>query len=403
MSRLPSNNGQNQWSEFIQLAHTANIQILEKISQRRHKPEHGSFFGTGKIQELKEIVLKTKANLVIFNHRLSGVQSRNLSKILQTPVWERNQLILKIFADRARSYEGKLQVELAQRLDDLARVRGAWLGSLSRQGGGRSTKGPGEKALETDRRQIQNRIRVLRKKLQSVRQTRTEQRKQRKKNKTPGFALIGYTNSGKSTLLNSMCRAKAPCENQLFLTLDPLARKVFIPDLGSSVLTDTVGFIQDLPPHLISAFKATLEESSFADVLLHLIDLSSPNMLEQTQTVNSLIKDFGWSEKPIIHVYNKTDIELTENKLKIPNTPFRAMISAQKGDGIEHLLREMRRAYLSLNHNIELFFPKNKEHKIYSLGRQAEIHKILKSQRGTLLKAGLSREQIPFWKSFIVS
>ena len=312
-------------------------------------------------------------------------------------------MILKIFADRARSYEGKMQVELAQSLDELARVRGAWLGSLSRQGGGLSARGPGEKALETDRRQIQKRIRVLRKKLQSIRQTRTEQRKQRKQNNTPGFALIGYTNSGKSTLLNRVCRAHTPCENKLFLTLDPLARKAFIPNLGSSVLTDTVGFIQDLPPHLISAFKATLEESSFADVLLHLIDLSSPDMIQQTQTVNSLIKDFGWSGKPIIHVYNKIDAGRVENKLKIPNTPFRAMISAQTGEGIEHLLKEMRRAYLSLNHNIELFFPKNKEHKIYSLSRQAEIHKMLKSQGGTLLKAGLSSGQIPFWKSFIIS
>ena len=385
--------------ELKELAGSAGIQVLGTLHQRQNRIHHSTYFGSGKIHELQDMILETEANLIIFNGRLTGVQARNLNNILKISIWERNQLILKIFADRARSYEGQLQVSLAQKLDELTRVRGAWLGSLSRQGGGLGARGPGEKALETDRRQIQKRIRFLRKKLQTLRKNRSQQRKLRQSNQICSFALIGYTNSGKSTLLNRLSRAKVETQNQLFLTLDPTTRKVFVPGLNPSVLTDTVGFIKDLPPHLIEAFKATLEESACADVLLHVIDTSNPNMTEQIAIVNSLIREFGWNKKPIIHVYNK--IDQVCKTFQRPSTAFYAKVSALSGQGTSHLLKEMKRAYLSLNKKVELFFPHSDAPIMHSLKQQMKIHKIEQAQGGTLIQTGMPDYQINSLKNFI--
>ena len=385
--------------ELKELASSANIQVLGTLHQRPNRIHNSTYFGSGKIYELQDMISETASNLIIFNGRLTGVQARNLNNILKISIWERSQLILKIFADRARSYEGQLQVNLAQKLDELTRVRGAWLGSLSRQGGGLGARGPGEKALETDRRQIQKRIRILRKKIQVLRKNRVQQRKLRQRNQVTGFALIGYTNSGKSTLLNCLSRTKTEAQNQLFLTLDPATRKVFIPGLNPSVLTDTVGFIKDLPPHLISAFKATLEESACADVLLHVIDASNPNMKEQMTVVNSLIREFGWNEKPIIHVYNKMDQVC--KAFQRPPTAFYVKVSALSGQGIPHLLKEMKKAYLSLNKKVELFFPYSDEHILHSLKQKIKIHKTEQAQGGTLIQTGMSYDQINSWKNFI--
>ena len=385
--------------ELKELADSAGIQVLGTLSQKQNRIHHSTYFGSGKIHEIQDMILETGANLIIFNGRLTGVQARNLNNILKISIWERNQLILKIFADRARSYEGQLQVSLAQKLDELTRVRGAWLGSLSRQGGGVGTRGPGEKALETDRRQIQKRISILRKKLQTLRKNRFQQRKLRQRNQVCSFALIGYTNSGKSTLLNCLCKAKVDTQNQLFLTLDPTTRKVFVPGLNTSVLTDTVGFIKDLPPHLIEAFKATLEESACADVLLHVIDASSPNMKEQIATVNSLIREFGWHKQPIIHIYNKMD--QVYKSFQRPPTAFYAKASALSGKGIPQLLKEMKRAHLSLNKKVELFFPHSDEHIMNSLKQQIKVHKTEQAQGGTLLQIGMPYYQIDSLKNFI--
>lgn len=385
--------------ELKELANSAGIQVLGTLSQKPNRIHHSTYFGSGKIHEIQDMILETGANLIIFNGRLTGIQARNLNNIFKISIWERNQLILKIFADRARSYEGQLQVTLAQKLDELTRVRGAWLGSLSRQGGGVGTRGPGEKALETDRRQIQKRIRILRKKLQTLRKTRFQQRKLRQRNQVCSFALIGYTNSGKSTLLNCLSKAKVETQNQLFLTLDPTTRKVFVPGLNTSVLTDTVGFIKDLPPHLIEAFKATLEESACADVLLHVIDASNPNMKEQIKTVNSLIREFGWHKKPIIHIFNKMD-QVCKN-FQRPPTAFHAKVSALSGQGAPQLLKEMKRAYFSLNKKVELFFPHSDEHIMHSLKQQIKIHKTEQAQGGTLLQTGIPYYQIDSWKNFI--
>ena len=315
---------------------------------------------------------------------------------------ERTQLILKIFSSRAKSYEGRLQVELAQCLDELPRVRGAWLGSLSRQGGGVGGRGPGEKALETDRRQIQKRIRTLKKKLVSLRINRFQQRKLRQRKNVCNFALIGYTNSGKSSLLNRLTGAQVPSQEHVFLTLDPVTRKIFVPGLPSSVLTDTVGFIQQTPPHLIEAFKATLEEAYFADVLLHVIDFSNPYMDEQIKVVDSLIEELGWEHKPCIQVYNKIDQASLDRSLGIQTHPYRCLVSARSGEGIDSLLQEMKKAYLGLSQKISLFFPKDEEHKIYTLSKEAHIYKTEQGQGGTLCLTQLSQQQMMNWELFIV-
>ena len=359
------------------------------------------YFGTGKVIELQEMIHQTKAQLIVINDHLTGVQARNLNQILKTPLLERNQLILKIFAQRARSYAGKLQIELAQKLDELSRVRGAWLGSLSRQGGGIGSRGPGEKALETDRRQIQKRVKILRKKLKILKQNRLQQRKLRAINQVCSFALVGYTNSGKSTLFNRLTKEQTITQDQLFMTLDPTTRKVFIPQMKPSVLTDTVGFIQDLPHHLIDAFKGTLEESSFADVLLHVIDISSPNMHKQIKTTNEIIDDFGWQDKPIIHVYNKID-RLPSRRYNLPKVDFFVQISALTGQGMSNLFKEMHKSYLSLDQKITLFFPTNEEYKIDLLSQQAKIHQMQKSKGGTWLDTKISKPELRYWKSFMI-
>ena len=357
-------------------------------------------FGEGKIVELQEMIHDTDANLIVINDNLTGVQARNLNQILNTPLLERNQLILKIFALRARTYAGKTQIELAQKLDELSRVRGAWLGSLSRQGGGIGSRGPGEQALETDRRQIQKRIKILRKKLKTLKQNRLQQRKLRTRNEVCSFALIGYTNSGKSTLFNRLTKQQTETQDQLFMTLDPTTRKVFIPRMEPSVLTDTVGFIQDFPHHLIDAFKGTLEESSFADVLLHVIDISNPNMEKQIQTTHEIINDFGWQDKPIIHVYNKID-KLPSRISHTSKTDFSVQVSSLTGKGVGDLYKEMRKAYMSLGQKITLFFPTNEEHKIDLLSRQAKIHHQQKAKGGTWLDTKISVPELHYWKSFM--
>ena len=233
---------------------------------------------------------------------------------------------MEIFARRAKSFEGKLQVELARLLDQLSRMTGAWLGSLSRQGGGgggfsggggAAIRGPGEKALETDRRHLKESVRRIRKQLQKVQKRRAQSRRERQKRKIPSFALAGCTNSGKSSLLNALANFQAEVKDQLFVTLDPKTRKIFLPSKGPAVLTDTVGFIRRLPPLMIEAFKSTLEESATADVLLHVIDAGSPKKQENIETVLSLFKELAWDRKPVLHVFNKIDLVQEEERANL--------------------------------------------------------------------------------------
>ncbi len=392
-----------QVEEFKELGRAAGLQYRGILYQVLKKIQPATLIGIGKIQELKQKLQDTQSELVVFDHSLSGVQIRNLEKELNITVIDRNQLILDIFAQRAKTYAGKLQVELARTLDELPRMVGAWMSSLSRQGGGIGTKGPGEKAIETDRRQVQMRARKIRQKLEKIRRVRNSHRALRKKNKVPVVALIGYTNSGKSTLLNSLTNSTAVDVQHLpFMTLDPTTRKVHIRHSQTVLVTDTVGFIQNLSPHLIEAFKATLEESASADMLLHIIDLSSPLMKIQMDAVNKLIQEFGWSEKPCIHVYNKMDIAPKEKVFQTNSYP-KVFISALKGTGLDKLKKTIGDVSSKMQtEEVQLYFPKNEEDKIYSLDRKAFIYKKEASSLGVLCYARMGVSQLREWSDFIV-
>lgn len=370
------------------------VQILQEYKS-------ATLLGSGKVQEIKEMAEESAAAVIIIDHPVGGVQARNLTQDIGVPVMDRNQVIVDIFAQRAKTHEGKLQVELAQMLDQLPRMVGAWMGSLSRQGGGIGTRGPGETALENDRRRIRERVKAIRKQLEGVRKHRSQHRALRKKMKIPTFALIGYTNSGKSTLLNYLTGSQVEVKDQVFATLDPTTRKVYLPEVGDALVTDTVGFIRKLPPHLIEAFKATLEESGEADVLLHVIDLSSPHMEKQIEIVDELIREFGWDKKPVIYVFNKIDQAPLERQFQVKAFP-RVFVSALKGDGIDKLHKQMTVAAQAMNEQVELYFPKEEEHKIYELGRESQIVKTEPASTGTICYAALTPAQLSRWSSFLV-
>ena len=327
-------------SELEELVYAAGGEVLGVLAQSLEKYQPATLIGSGKVQEIKELVEETNSNLVVIDHHISGIQSRNLENEIGVRVLDRSQLILDIFALRAQSYEGKLQVELAQKMDQLPRMVGGWLGSLSRQGGGIGTRGPGESALEIDRRRIREKIRLIKNKLKEVEKSRAQHRAKRQRQKITHFALIGYTNSGKSTLLNQLTHAQVMAKDQVFATLDPTTRKIYLPEIGDAVLTDTVGFIRKLPTHLIDAFKATLEESREADVLLHVIDLSNPQMEKHIEVVNGLIHEFGWQDKPLIYVFNKEDLASPEIKFRVKESP-RVFVSALKQEGLEEKKKQM--------------------------------------------------------------
>lgn len=377
-------------------------EIVGQVVQTLPQFQSATLIGTGKVQEIKEMVVESQATVVIVDHALSGVQGRNLQTDLGVRVMDRNQVILDIFAQRAKTYEGQLQVELAQLLDLLPRMVGAWLGSLSRQGGGIGTRGPGETALESDRRRIRERMKAIRKQLEGVKKHRRQHRALRKKQKIPTFALIGYTNSGKSSLLNQLTNSNVLTRDQVFATLDPTTRKVHLPETGPAVLTDTVGFIRKLPPHLIEAFKATLEESAEADVLLHVVDLASPSMDLQIRTVEELMKEFGWHTKPMIHVFNKIDKAPFDKQFQVKAFP-RVFVSALTGEGMDRLRKQMTVAIQALNEQVELYFPREDEHKIYELGRESQIVKTEAASTGTICYASMTPAQVHRWSSYVVS
>lgn len=388
-------------AELEELVYAAGGEVVGTLAQTLPQYNPATLLGTGKVSEIKDLVETSGANLVVIDHHLSGVQGRNLEKEIGVRVLDRTQLILDIFAQRAKTYEGKLQVELAQMLDQLPRMVGAWQGSLSRQGGGIGTRGPGETALEIDRRRIHDRIKQLRKKLESVTKSRAQYRAARQRFEIPSFALIGYTNSGKSTLLNRLCNAKVLTKDQPFATLDPATRKVYLPEIKNAVVTDTVGFIRRLPTELIEAFKATLEESLDADVLIHVVDLSSDQMQAQMTVVHALIKEFGWENKPIIHVFNKSDKAPFERQFQIKEHP-RVCMSALTGEGIDKLRTLMIEQIRKLHTDTQLFFPRSDEHRIYELGRESMINRTEPNSQGTVCFAKLTPDQLHKWQGFLV-
>ncbi len=402
LKEQPSTEIKDSLLELEELVHASGGEVVGVTSQVLPKFHPATLMGSGKVQEIAEMVKDTQATVVVVDHGLSGVQSRNLEKELKCRVLDRNQLILDIFALRAQSYEGKLQVQLAQMLDQLPRMVDAWMGSLSRQAGGIGTRGPGETALELDRRRIRERIKQIRKQLVEVRKKRHQLRAQRKKNQIPSFALIGYTNSGKSSLLNKLTQSQVLEQDMVFATLDPITRKVFVEEGTRAVLTDTVGFMRKLPTHLIEAFKATLEETADADILIHVVDLSSEQMEQQMEVVDGLIKEFGWSNKLIIYAFNKVDVAPFSKKFHVQQHP-RAFVSAKTGEGLERLKGLMLEALKDLYQEVELFFPKNEEYRIYQLGRSAQILRKEVATQGTICVAKMTVSQMSQWRPFIVT
>ena len=327
--------------EFEELALSAGALPVEFISGSRKQPSPNYFVGSGKLEEIASAVRAHKAQVVLFNHALSPSQERNLEKELQCRVLDRTGLILDIFAQRARSHEGKLQVELAQLQHLSTRLKRGWT-HLDRQKGGIGLRGAGETQLELDQRMIGQRIKSIRKSLAKVRSQREQGRRSRSRAEIPTVSLVGYTNAGKSTLFNALTNAEAYAADQLFATLDSTLRRVELPNFGGAIVADTVGFISHLPHQLVEAFRATLEETASADLLLHIIDCAHESHIDYIDEVNNVLKEIGAESVPQLQILNKIDllertkpeIEYDENQI-----PKRVWISAQKGIGIDLLLR----------------------------------------------------------------
>ena len=347
--------------ELEALLETAGGFCTAKVMQNRHTPDSHSFIGEGKAQEVRMLAEATESTMVIFDNELSPGNIRALEEIIGLPVLDRSALILDIFAQRARTKEGRLQVELAQYQYLLPRLSGMG-SSLSRQGGGIGTRGPGETKLESDRRHIRERIYRLEEELEQVRQVRSVQRERRMKNSVPVVAIVGYTNAGKSTLLNKLTGAGIPANNRLFDTLDTTSRQLKVSDNLDVVLSDTVGFIAKLPHHLVNAFRATLEELEYADLLLHVIDASDPNREEHIAVVDKLIAQLARKETPVLRCYNKADLVAKED---IPTGQDIVATSAAMGQGMEQLLAAIENALGHARHHVTLCLP-------YSMGGQVE-------------------------------
>ena len=343
--------------ELEALLETAGGFCTGKVLQNRHAPDPHSFIGEGKALEVKMLVEATASTMVVFDNELSPGNIRALEDILGVTVLDRSALILDIFAQRAKTKEGRLQVELAQYKYLLPRLSGMGT-SLSRQGGGIGTRGPGETKLESDRRHIRERINRLQQELEQVRQVRAVQRERRMKNSVPVVAIVGYTNAGKSTLLNHLTGAGIPANNRLFDTLDTTSRLLTVSDNLDVILSDTVGFIAKLPHHLVDAFRATLEELEYADLLLHVIDSADPNREEHIQVVDSLIAKLAKPGTTVLRVYNKADlVERTD----IPVGKAVVRISAKQGFGMEELKKAIEDALGHSRHHIIVTLP-------YSMG-----------------------------------
>ena len=339
--------------ELEALLETAGGFCTGKILQNRHAPDAHSFIGEGKALEVKMLVEATASTMVVFDNELSPGNIRALEEIIGVTVLDRSALILDIFAQRAKTREGRLQVELAQYKYLLPRLSGMGK-SLSRQGGGIGTRGPGETQLESDRRHIRERISRLQTELEQVRQVRGVQRQRRMKNSVPVVAIVGYTNAGKSTPLNHLTDAGIPANNRLFDTLDTTSRQLRVSDNLEVVLSDTVGFIAKLPHHLVEAFQATLEELQYADLLLHVIDSADPERQEHIAVVEKLISQLAKPGTPVLQCYNKADLVSPE---EIPVGEDVVAISAKQGYGLERLLQAVEKALDNGRHHIVVRLP----------------------------------------------
>ena len=368
------NSDRDTMDELHELLITAGGECILEVMQNRHTPDPGTFIGKGKAEELKEMIKANEVDLTIFDNELSPSQARALEDALSCRVIDRTALILDIFADRAKTREGKLQVELAQYKYILPRLTGMW-GHLVRQtaSGGASpigTRGPGETQLETDRRHIRRKIQALEEEIEDVRRVRSVQRRSRTKSRIPLVCLVGYTNAGKSTLLNALTGAGVHANDRLFDTLDPTTKLMQTDLFGELLISDTVGFIRKLPHHLIDAFRATLEELTYADVLVHVVDASDPQWRMQTEVVESLIAQLGAEHTPVVQVFNKCDL-LTPDEM--PRERDAVCLSAKTGEGLTRLLESIKKALDNGEHEISIVLPYSDTAKLDMLYRDAKV------------------------------
>jgi len=396
----------NVWSaedslaELAQLAETAGASVVGKVIQKRNHPDPGLFIGSGKVDEIRLLQQELNANLVIFDDELSPAQQRNLEKAFGVKIIDRTALILDIFAQRAHSHEGKLQVELAQLRYNLPRLGGQGL-VLSRLGGGIGTRGPGETKLEVDRRRIRTRIHEIETQISLLRKHRNLHREHRQAVKLPNIALVGYTNAGKSTLLNYLTAAGVLAEDKLFATLDPTTRLIKLSSRQEALLTDTVGFIHKLPHQLIAAFRATLEEVIHADLLLHIVDASHPRYQEQSDAVFHVLRELGAESKSILTAFNKIDqIDNKFVKERLTRQEGSVAISALTGQGIDDLLAAISTALRQKTVDELLKIPYDCSSILSDLYDTATVENVDYRDDGIYVTAALSTEQRGRYKTY---
>ena len=384
-------NAESSIEELAELAETANAEIVGVIIQKKDSYDSATCMGAGRIEELKGQLEELRAELVIFDHELTGVQVRNIENIIDVRVIDRTTLILDIFAQRARTKEGKLQVELAQQKYRLPRLTGMGT-SLSRLGGGIGTRGPGETKLETDKRHIRKRISYLEAELEDLKKHRNFSRSRRRKDGVLCAAIVGYTNVGKSTLLNALTDAGVLAEDKLFATLDITSRSLELPDGRSVMLIDTVGLIRRLPHNLVEAFKSTLEEAASADIILNVQDLSSPEQEEQSEVTRKLLSELGCDGIPQINVMNKVDAALN------PDTVFEdsltVAISAKHHQGFERLLKCIAENLPETAKRMKLLIPYDKTSLIGKIRLEGKIFSEKYTENGTLIDALVDKKLI---------
>lgn len=384
--------------ELEALLNTAGGECAGKVLQNKHTPDPRSFIGEGKAEEVRQLVLETGANMVIFDNDLTPSQTRTLEDILKTTVLDRSALILDIFAQRAKTREGKLQVELAQYQYYLPRLT-VWNEEMGRLGGGIGTRGPGETQLETDKRYIRSRIQKLRENLELVRKTRAEQRRRRQKNELPVVALVGYTNAGKSTLLNALTGSDIPANNRLFDTLDTTTRQLTVSDTCQALLSDTVGFIAKLPHHLVEAFRATLEELEYADLLVHVIDSADPEREDHIAVVNRLIAELAKPGTPVLECYNKCDLVPDD---EIPRGSDKVAISAANGYGLDALKGAIETQLGRGKHRVKLLLPYQQGGMVAALHDTAQVLSSEYTDNGIQLDAVLDETLFGRLRQYVI-
>lgn len=387
--------------ELAALVETAGGEVIVTLIQNRPSPDPRSFIGDGKVAEMKALIALNDCDLAVFDNELSPSQMRVLSEDLGIRVLDRSGLILDIFAQRARTREGKLQVELAQYQYLLPRLTGMWTHLVRQTASGGSspigTRGPGETQLETDRRHIRRKIQALQSSLAEVRKQRSTQRSLRLKNRLPLVALIGYTNAGKSTLLNTLTASSIPANDRLFDTLDPTTRRFPLAPGQEILLSDTVGFIRKLPTHLVEAFKATLEELRYADVLLHVIDLSNPEWEEQAEVVDRLVRQLGAEQTPCLRVFNKCDLYVGI----LPHGDDVVCISAKTGEGADVLTERLSTMLRDGVRETELLLPYSDAGVLDVLRREAQLLSADYEDLGIRVRAELTPELRGRYRQFI--